>query len=66
MLWNVFLLTICIIIFSSILGVEVPEYKAPFVAEITNHPTMEQMQVLVAKHKARPLFPDIWKDTNPV
>ena len=43
-----------------------PEYKAPFVAEIGNHPTMEQMQVLVAKHKARPLFPDIWKDTNPV
>ncbi|XP_035231621.1 probable serine/threonine-protein kinase DDB_G0278665 isoform X2 [Stegodyphus dumicola] len=46
-------------------GVEVPDYKAPFVAEIGNHPTMEQMQVLVAKHKARPLFPDIWKDTNP-
>lgn len=46
-------------------GVEVPEYKQPFVAEIGPHPTMEQMQVLVARHKARPLFPDIWKDTNP-
>ncbi|GBN86029.1 Bone morphogenetic protein receptor type-2, partial [Araneus ventricosus] len=46
-------------------GVDVPEYKAPFVAEIGNHPSMEQMQHLVVKRKARPLFPDIWKDTNP-
>ncbi|XP_054715949.1 bone morphogenetic protein receptor type-2-like [Uloborus diversus] len=46
-------------------GVEVPNYKAPFIAEIGNHPTTDQMQVLVAKNKARPLFPDIWKDTNP-
>lgn len=46
-------------------GVDVPEYKAPFVAEIGNHPSMEQLQHLVVKRKARPLFPDIWKDTNP-
>ncbi|XP_042899660.1 bone morphogenetic protein receptor type-2-like isoform X2 [Parasteatoda tepidariorum] len=46
-------------------GVDVPEYKAPFVAEIGTHPSMEQLQHLVVKLKARPLFPDIWKDTNP-
>ncbi|XP_067130626.1 bone morphogenetic protein receptor type-2-like [Centruroides vittatus] len=46
-------------------GMEVPDYKAPFEVEVGSHPTMEQMQVLVARHKARPLFPDIWKDTNP-
>ncbi|KAG8182062.1 hypothetical protein JTE90_013992 [Oedothorax gibbosus] len=46
-------------------GLEVPEYKAPFVAEIGLHPTMEQLQHLVVKRKSRPLFPDIWKDTNP-
>ena len=23
------------------------------------------MQVLVARNKARPLFPSVWKDTNP-
>lgn len=46
-------------------GTEVPEYKLPFEAEVGTHPSMEQMQVLVAKNKARPLFPVIWKDTNP-
>ncbi|KFM68339.1 Bone morphogenetic protein receptor type-2, partial [Stegodyphus mimosarum] len=46
-------------------GVEVPPYKQPFEAEVGLDPTMEQMQSLVAKLKARPLFPDIWKGTNP-
>lgn len=46
-------------------GIEVPHYKQPFEKEIGLHPTFEQMQVLVTRHKARPLFPDIWKDSNP-
>ena len=46
-------------------GIKVPDYKQPFELEIGSHPTYEQMQVLVTKHKARPLFPGIWKDSNP-
>lgn len=47
-------------------GMEVPEYKLPYEEELNGmKPTMELMQVLVARHKARPLFPFIWKDTNP-
>ena len=46
-------------------GIEVPTYKQPFEHEIGLNPTFEQMQVLVNKNKARPLFPDIWKDSNP-
>ncbi|XP_076309930.1 kinase protein wishful thinking [Tachypleus tridentatus] len=46
-------------------GLEVPEYKLPFEAELGKHPTVDQMQVLVARHKAHPLFPEIWKDSNP-
>ena len=29
------------------------------------HPSFEQMQILIARNKARPLFPLIWKDSNP-
>ena len=43
-------------------GAEVPPYRMPFEAEIGHHPTFEQMQVLVVRHKARPLFPDTWRD----
>ncbi|RWS08423.1 bone morphogenetic protein receptor type-2-like protein, partial [Dinothrombium tinctorium] len=46
-------------------GMEVPPYKLPFEHEVGLNPSYEQMQVLVTRHKARPLFPDIWKDTNP-
>lgn len=46
-------------------GIEVPPYKQPFEHEIGLSPSFEQMQVLVNKNKARPLFPDIWKDSNP-
>ncbi|CAG2168047.1 unnamed protein product [Oppiella nova] len=46
-------------------GIEVPNYKQPFEKELGLHPTFEQMQVMVTRHKARPLFPDIWKDSNP-
>lgn len=28
-------------------------------------PTFEQMQVLVARNKARPLIPQLWKQSNP-
>ncbi|GAB6031872.1 hypothetical protein CHUAL_010268 [Chamberlinius hualienensis] len=45
-------------------GTEVSEYKLPFQNEIGLHPTFEQMQVLVSRHKARPLFPEVWKDSN--
>lgn len=46
-------------------GLQTPQYMLPFQAEIGLHPTFEQMQVLVARNKARPLFPAVWKDTNP-
>jgi len=31
-----------------------------------HHPTFEQMQVLVSRHKARPLFPELWRDWTAV
>ena len=31
-----------------------------------HHPTFEQMQVLVSRHKARPLFPALWRDWTAV
>lgn len=46
-------------------GLEVPEYKMPYEAEIGFHPSFEQMQVLISRNKARPLFPEVWKDSNP-
>ena len=47
-------------------GMPVPEYKLPYQAEIGVQPTFEEMQLLVTKNKARPAFPDVWKDTNQV
>ncbi|XP_049955024.1 bone morphogenetic protein receptor type-2 isoform X2 [Schistocerca serialis cubense] len=44
------------------LGTSVPPYSMPFEAEVGHHPTFEQMQVLVSRHKARPLFPEGWRD----
>ncbi|GLH05419.1 Receptor protein serine/threonine kinase [Gryllus bimaculatus] len=41
---------------------EVPPYRLPFEAEVGHHPTFEQMQGLVTRHKARPLFPETWWD----
>ncbi|KAG8195405.1 hypothetical protein JTE90_001417 [Oedothorax gibbosus] len=46
-------------------GVEIPPFKLPYEVEVGTDPTMEKMQTLVVKHKSRPLFPDIWKTTNP-
>ncbi|XP_027205858.2 uncharacterized protein LOC113799434 [Dermatophagoides pteronyssinus] len=45
-------------------GIDVPAYKLPYEYEVGLTPTLDQMRLLVNKHKARPLFPDIWKDSN--
>uniref|UniRef100_A0A1B0C8G5 receptor protein serine/threonine kinase n=1 Tax=Lutzomyia longipalpis TaxID=7200 RepID=A0A1B0C8G5_LUTLO len=41
-------------------GQSVPDYRAPYEAEVGKNPTYEQMQVFVSRHKARPLFPTTW------
>lgn len=41
-------------------GYEPPQYASPYEAEIGKCPSFEQMQVLVSRHKARPLFPINW------
>ncbi|XP_076065668.1 uncharacterized protein LOC143039461 isoform X2 [Oratosquilla oratoria] len=46
-------------------GLQAPAYMLPFQVEIGLHPSFEQMQVLVPRNKARPLFPAVWKDSNP-
>ena len=47
-------------------GVTVPDFQLPFEAEVgKNEPTYDQMRILVAKNRARPLFPEVWKDSNP-
>ncbi|XP_044265362.1 bone morphogenetic protein receptor type-2 isoform X2 [Tribolium madens] len=42
---------------------EPPSYTPPFFKEAGENPTLEQMQTLVSRHKARPLWPPSWKDT---
>ncbi|RZC38175.1 bone morphogenetic protein receptor type-2, partial [Asbolus verrucosus] len=42
---------------------EPPSYSPPFYKEAGENPTLEQMQTLVSRHKARPLWPPSWKDT---
>ncbi|KAJ6634282.1 Bone morphogenetic protein receptor type-2 [Pseudolycoriella hygida] len=37
-----------------------PPYASPYEAEIGKCPSFEQMQVLVSRHKARPIFPMNW------
>ena len=49
-------------------GVSVPNYEMAFYQELGPQradPTLEQMQILVSRYKARPLFPEIWKNSNP-
>ena len=46
-------------------GIPVPEHRRPYELELGTLPGREQIRVLVSKHRARPLFPDIWKDSNP-
>lgn len=45
-------------------GIEVPAYRQPFEAELGDNATVDQMRVLVSRNKARPLFPEIWKNSN--
>lgn len=45
-------------------GTRVPDYQLPFQKEVGLHPTFAQMQTLVARKKARPLFPEAWKDNS--
>ena len=45
-------------------GVVVPPFEVAFQQEIGFDPTFEQMKVLLGKN-VRPLFPQIWKDSNP-
>lgn len=47
-------------------GAEVPPYRMAFESEIGHHPTFEQMEVLIVRHKARPLFPETWRDRTAV
>ena len=47
-------------------GLPVPDYQLPFTSELGQHPSFEDMQMFVSKHKLRPSFPDVWKDTNQV
>lgn len=41
-------------------GLTMPKYSLPYENEIGKHPSYEQVQVLVSRHKARPLFPTGW------
>ncbi|XP_034741676.1 bone morphogenetic protein receptor type-2-like [Etheostoma cragini] len=45
-------------------GEAVPEYQLAFQAELGNHPSFEEMQVLVVREKVRPRFPEAWKDNS--
>ncbi|KAJ8349876.1 hypothetical protein SKAU_G00250060 [Synaphobranchus kaupii] len=45
-------------------GETVPEYQMAFQAEAGNHPSFEDMQVLVSREKQRPKFPEAWKENS--
>ncbi|KAE8580228.1 hypothetical protein XENTR_v10024366 [Xenopus tropicalis] len=45
-------------------GESVPEYQMAFQTEAGNHPTFEDMQVLVSREKQRPKFPEAWKENS--
>lgn len=45
-------------------GEAVPEYQLAFQAELGNHPSFEEMQILVAREKFRPRFPESWKENS--
>ncbi|XP_040912587.1 bone morphogenetic protein receptor type-2-like [Toxotes jaculatrix] len=45
-------------------GETVPEYQLAFQAELGNHPSFEDMQILVAREKYRPRFPEAWKENS--
>ncbi|XP_034550286.1 bone morphogenetic protein receptor type-2-like [Notolabrus celidotus] len=45
-------------------GEAVPEYQLAFQAELGNHPSFEEMLILVAREKFRPRFPEVWKENS--
>ncbi|XP_068185494.1 bone morphogenetic protein receptor type-2-like [Antennarius striatus] len=45
-------------------GEAVPEYQLAFQEELGNHPTLEEMQILVLREKFRPRFPEAWKENS--
>ncbi|KAM9396021.1 LOW QUALITY PROTEIN: bone morphogenetic protein receptor type-2-like, partial [Salvelinus alpinus] len=45
-------------------GDSVPDFQAAFQAEAGNHPSFEDMQVLVSREKQRPKFPEAWKENS--
>ncbi|GAA6231233.1 bone morphogenetic protein receptor type-2-like [Lates japonicus] len=45
-------------------GETVPEYQLAFQVELGNHPSFEEMQILVAREKYRPRFPEAWKENS--
>ncbi|XP_061580070.1 bone morphogenetic protein receptor type-2-like isoform X1 [Cololabis saira] len=45
-------------------GEAVPEYQLAFQAELGNHPSFEDMQMLVVREKYRPRFPEAWKENS--
>lgn len=45
-------------------GEAVPEYQLAFQAELGNHPSFEEMQILVAREKFRPRLPEAWKENS--
>ncbi|XP_053295074.1 bone morphogenetic protein receptor type-2 isoform X1 [Pleuronectes platessa] len=47
-------------------GETAPEHQLAFQAELGNHPSFDEMQILVVREKHRPRFPDAWKDNSPV
>ncbi|XP_066300911.1 bone morphogenetic protein receptor type-2-like [Branchiostoma lanceolatum] len=46
------------------MGQPVPEYMQPFQAELGQHPTFEELQVIVSREKRRPLLPDAWRENS--
>lgn len=52
------------LLFTKFTGESVPEYQMAFQTEVGNHPTFEDMQVLVSREKQRPKFPEAWKENS--
>eukprot|EP00096_Caligus_rogercresseyi_P008782 TRINITY_DN283_c0_g1_i8.p1 TRINITY_DN283_c0_g1~~TRINITY_DN283_c0_g1_i8.p1 ORF type:complete len:786 (-),score=227.35 TRINITY_DN283_c0_g1_i8:1919-4276(-) len=46
-------------------GSAVPEFQEPFESELRCPPSPEALRVLVSVRRSRPLFPSVWKDSNP-
>ena len=46
-------------------GVNVPSFQMAYEKEIGLAPSKEQMKIMVSRNKARPLFPEVWKNSNP-